>query len=97
MNASQGTTDSVPLTGNPGNDADGDDLNALMEYALGASDNRDGPFAPLAWDPVAGQVSLDHPLAAGGDAVTQTTIARCRPGIGAHQTKVPFRGRRLWR
>lgn len=60
LNGSPGGDDSIPFTGNPGDDLDNDGYNAFLEYAFATSDveGQSVPFLQLGTEPVTG--SGDH-------------------------------------
>ncbi len=64
-----GTSDSVPFTGQPNLDADGDGLPALLEYAFGTSDTIPNA-APLTIATDAAGILLSARLGLGADRVT---------------------------
>lgn len=72
-NGNPTSSDTVPFSGNPNDDADHDGLTALMEYALATSDTNAGPFAPLTWNSATGTLTLEHASAADGAVLSVET------------------------
>lgn len=72
-NGNPTSSDTVPFSGNPNDDADHDGLTALMEYVLATSDTNAGPFAPLTWNSATGTLTLEHASAADGAVLSVET------------------------
>ncbi|MFT4550883.1 MAG: hypothetical protein ACI9MB_004864, partial [Verrucomicrobiales bacterium] len=64
-----GTSDAVTFSGAPNADADGDDLDALLEHALGTSDSSPNPL-PVTISASGGQLTVSVQTNHGADDVT---------------------------
>ena len=69
-----GSSDAVPLIGNPIADDDADGLRALIEYALGTSDTESSPAPLIIFDANANTYTVDHARTA-DDAILAAEVS----------------------